>query len=121
MSSNYFLPNTFTKIVFCLLVAVNSSCLTKLHHQSGLHNRNNQSLSDSNKALVVRFYAALNDTNWTLAKTMVAEDYRHYFVSDTGFAFIPWMGFERGYRKSLDAFPDWKLTPIKIIAEDNNV
>jgi len=78
-------------------------------------------LLEENKALVRKFYEALSDTNWSLAKTLVHKDYKHYFVKDTGFASISWNGFEQGYKASHNAFPYWKLTPFKIIAEGDFV
>jgi predicted ester cyclase len=80
-----------------------------------------EKLLRENKALVIKFYEALNDTNWSLAKTLIDKDYKHYFVKDTGFVFTSWNGFEQGYKKSHTAFPDWKLTPFKIIAEGDYV
>jgi predicted ester cyclase len=76
---------------------------------------------EGNKAVVLLLYQALNDTNWAMAKTLVNKDYKHYFVKDTGFASIPWSGFEKGYRMSQNAFPDWKLTPLAMIAEGDYV
>jgi predicted ester cyclase len=76
---------------------------------------------EANKALVLKFYQALNDTNWALAGSMVDPAYKHYYVSDTGFASLPWSGFEQGYRSSLKAFPDWKLAPVKLVAEGDQV
>ena len=80
----------------------------------------NQQLQN-NKALVLKLYQALNDTNWALAKTLVDENFEHHFVKDTGFGVTSWNGFEKGYRMSLKAFPDWKLTPINVVAEGDYV
>lgn len=75
----------------------------------------------NNKALVLKLYQALNDTNWAVAKTLVDQDFKHYFVKDTGFGVTSWSGFEKGYRMSQKAFPDWKLTVINIVAEGEYV
>lgn len=75
----------------------------------------------NNKALVLKLYQALNDTNWTVAKTLIDQDFKHHFVKDTGFGVTSWDGFEKGYRMSQKAFPDWKLTAINVVAEGEYV
>ncbi|KAA9327516.1 ester cyclase [Hymenobacter busanensis] len=75
----------------------------------------------NNKQLVLKLYQALNDTNWALARTLIDKDFKHHFVKGTGFADVPWSGFEQGYRMSQQAFPDWKLTPIQVVAEGEYV
>ncbi|RYZ17122.1 MAG: hypothetical protein EOO16_24685 [Chitinophagaceae bacterium] len=73
------------------------------------------------KELVLQLYQALNDTNWALARTFVSEDFQHHYIKDTGFAPVPWSDFEKGYRMSKKAFPDWKLTPVRVVAEGDYV
>ncbi|MDB5203702.1 MAG: hypothetical protein JWQ27_3111 [Ferruginibacter sp.] len=75
----------------------------------------------ANKALVLKLYDALNDSNFTLAKTFVDPSFTHHYVKDSGFGHTTWAGFEKGYRMSLKAFPDWKLSPGTIVAEGEYV
>jgi len=81
----------------------------------------NQKRLENNKAVVLKLYQALNDTNWKLAATLVDKDFKHHYLKDTGFSFTPWSGFEEGYRASQKGFPDWKLTPITVVAEGEYV
>jgi len=76
---------------------------------------------EENKALVRKLYQALNDTNWKLARSLVSNDFKHHYVKDTGFGVLPWVGFEKGYRMSLTAFPDWKLSVKNMVAEGDYV
>jgi len=86
-----------------------------------LHDSGIQMQLQNNKALVLKLYQALNDTNWTVAKTLIDQDFKHHFVKDTGFGVTSWSGFEKGYRMSQKAFPDWKLTAINVVAEGDYV
>ncbi|RYY38602.1 MAG: hypothetical protein EOO08_13860 [Chitinophagaceae bacterium] len=76
---------------------------------------------EQNKAIVLQLYAALNDTNWVVARGLVDSGFQHHYVKDTGFGVTSWSGFERGYRASQQAFPDWKLRPVTVVAEGEYV
>lgn len=117
MKFNYGLESL--AIVFSILMlscgCVNSN---KTNNKVALsQNSDVQAQLQNNKALVMKLYQALNDTNWAVAKTLVDQDFKHHFVKDTGFGVTSWSGFEKGYRMSQKAFPDWKLTVMNIVAE----
>jgi predicted ester cyclase len=110
-------------IAFCILVLSCGTVNTKgtttaniLSPDPGM-----QMQLQNNKALVLKLYQALNDTNWTVAKTLIHPDFKHHFVKDSGFGVTSWSGFEKGYRMSQKAFPDWKLTAINVVAEGDYV
>ncbi|RZJ34898.1 MAG: hypothetical protein EOO51_07945 [Flavobacterium sp.] len=74
-----------------------------------------------NKAVVLKLYQAINDKNWTAARSFVGDNYKHYYVKGPGFESTSWSGFEQGYKSSEKAFPDWQLSPVKVIAEGDFV
>lgn len=105
-----------------LLIIVASSCSSKMVTNNRDHERTvTKSAIEENKALILNFYKALNEFDFLLAQTMTAPGYKHYYVKDSGFGFLPWKGFEQGFKYSLKAFPDWKLTPITMVAEGEYV
>ena len=112
-------------VTFCCLLIFScnntNSRKDKKVNENAYMNLDNQKLIESNKALVHKLYKSMNESNWAVAKTLVDKDYRHYYLKDTAFASIPWSGFEEGNRMSRKGFPDWSLTPIKVIAEGEYV
>ena len=76
---------------------------------------------EANKAVVRRFYAALNAGDYGEADALVAADYRHYVVSDTGFRSIGWTAFKAGNQGARGAFPDWTLGADLLVAEGEYV
>ena len=76
---------------------------------------------EANKTLVLKLYSALNDTNWTDAKKLIDPNFKHHYVKDSAFGVTNWNGFEKGFRMSQKAFPDWKLTPSQVVAQGEYV
>ena len=112
-------------IAICLsfqFLACNDDSSNKMAtNEPGKKTADNTGRIDENKALVLKFYQALSDTDWRLAYTLINKAYEHHYVADTGFASVGWKDFEKGYRASLKAFPDWKLTPLKVVADGEYV
>ncbi|RYY67933.1 MAG: hypothetical protein EOO13_13670 [Chitinophagaceae bacterium] len=104
-------------IAVCLFII---SCSTH-SVQHPVENKTFTADQENNKEIIKSFYQALNDTNWQKLKSLVSEDYRHYYARDTGFNSISWQGAERGFKAVRSAFADWRLTPVKIIAEGDYV
>ena len=50
-----------------------------------------------------------------------ASNFTDIYAAGTGFKSIPWLRVENSYRNVRNAFSDWKLTPIKMITEGENV
>ena len=78
-------------------------------------------IEERNKDIVRRFYVLLNEGDYDALDSLVAPDYRHQFVVDTGFAVISWSAFREGNMGVRRAFPDWHLTPVLLIAEGDMV
>lgn len=76
---------------------------------------------EANKAVVRRFYAALNAGDYAAADALVSADYRHYVVTDTGFRAISWAAFKAGNQGARSAFPDWTLGTDLLIADGEYV
>jgi len=109
-------------IFFLFLLSCQSTNQSTSNNKTITSRESNEQIKlEENKALVTKLYQALNDTNWNLARSFVSNDFRHHYVKDTGFGVLPWAGFEKGYRMSLTAFPDWKLSVINMVAEGNYV
>jgi len=110
-------------IAFCLLMVSCNNVGQKKTAAAGTLAQDSgiQVQLQHNKALVLKLYQALNDTDWTVAETLVDQDFKHHYVKDTGFGSTSWTGFEKGYRMSQKAFPDWRLTPINVVAEGEYV
>jgi steroid delta-isomerase-like uncharacterized protein len=76
---------------------------------------------EANKSVVRRFYAALNAGDYAAADSLVAPDYRHHVVSDTGFRAINWAAFKAGNASARQAFPDWEIRADLLVAEGDHV
>ena len=76
---------------------------------------------EANKAVVRRFYAAINAGDYDAADSLVAADYRHHVVTDTGFRAIGWAAFKAGNAGARSAFPDWEVKPDLLVAEGEYV
>jgi steroid delta-isomerase-like uncharacterized protein len=79
------------------------------------------SAQEKNKAVVMEFFRALNDTNWQQLSNYVAPGYRHYSISDSGFSHQNWDYFLHGFKEVKKAFPDWQLAPDQLVAEGDMV
>ena len=81
--------------------------------------------SARNRALVLAFHAAVERGDFDAAERMLAPGYRHYVVSADGFRPLPWADFRKGNVAAraavLAAFPDWKNTPTRVVAEGDFV
>ena len=78
-------------------------------------------VSSSNRALVLAFHEAVGRGDYAQAETMLAPGYRHYAVSAEGFKPLTWDAFKRGNSAVRQAFPDWKNTPVRVVAEGDFV
>jgi len=110
-------------IVFCILMYSCGNADPKETTKSDILSRDSsiQTQLQKNKEIVLKLYQSLNDTNWTVAKTLIDKDFEHHFVKDTGFGVTSWSGFEKGYRMSQKAFPDWIVNVINVVAEGEYV
>jgi predicted ester cyclase len=70
-----------------------------------------------NRRLVLAFHEAVARGDYAQAETMLGPDYKHYVVSAGGFKPLSWEAFKEGNRAARKAFPDWKNTPVRILAE----
>jgi hypothetical protein len=81
--------------------------------------------SARNRASVLAFHAAVERGDFDAAERMLAPGYRHYVVSADGFRPLPWADFRKGNVAAraavLAAFPDWKNTPTRVVAEGDFV
>ncbi|RYZ29147.1 MAG: hypothetical protein EOO10_07225 [Chitinophagaceae bacterium] len=117
------LSSRFCVLLFCLGYCLFVGACSTHSSQSVVNNKvaTDSRLELDNKEIIKSFYKALNDTNWQKLKTLVSDDYRHYYAKDTGFNSISWQSAERGFKGVRSAFADWRLTPIKMIAEGDYV
>lgn len=113
----------FFAIVSCILMVSCNNTNPKRTNNTDTLSQDSEipKTPQKNKALVLNLYQALNDTNWTVAKSCIHQDFKHHFVKDSAFGETTWAGFEKGYRMSHTAFPDWKLTVINVVAEGDYV
>ena len=96
----------FAAVVLCL-----SSCAT----QTPVAATADQAVG--NRQLVLAFHDAVARGDYAQAETMLGPDYKHYVVSADGFKPLSWEAFKRGNSAARKAFPDWKSTPVRIIAD----
>ena len=75
----------------------------------------------SNREVVLAFHAAVARGDYAEAETMLAPEYRHYVVSSEGFKALTWDAFKRGNSAARSLFPDWKNTPVRVVAEGDFV
>ncbi len=71
----------------------------------------------ANRQLVLAFHDAVARGDYAQAETMLAAGYKHYVVSADGFRPLSWDAFKRGNAAARIAFPDWKSTPVRIVAD----
>ena len=113
---------SFFIIAICMLLAACKTTSRSVSPHAGVAAASfNQQQLENNKSVVLKLYQALNDANFPLAQSLVATDFKHHYVKDTGFAAMSWAGFLKGYSMSQKAFPDWKLQTITMIAEGDFV
>ena len=70
-----------------------------------------------NRRLVLAFHDAVARGDYAQAQTMLGPDYKHHVVSADGFKPLSWEAFKQGNSAARKAFPDWKNTPVRILAE----
>jgi predicted ester cyclase len=70
-----------------------------------------------NRRLVLAFHDAVARGDYAQAETMLDPDYKHYVVSAGGFKPLSWEAFKQGNSAARKAFPDWKNTPVRVVAE----
>ena len=96
---------------FAAVVLFLSSCAT----QSPVAATADQ--AGGNRQLVLAFHDAVARGDYAQAETMLGPDYKHYVVSADGFKPLSWEAFKRGNSAARKAFPDWKSTPVRIVAD----
>lgn len=106
--------------LLAMLVLTAGACASR-HPRAAADAVTSRTGLEANKALVQRFYAALNAGAYAAADSLVAPGYRHYVVSDTGFRAIDWAAFKAGNAGARRAFPDWTITPQLLVAEGEYV
>jgi predicted ester cyclase len=114
-------PAAFLLIAFCLLSCNNSTEEKKEPAINSPQLIQPTEDAELNKSIVKRFVQALNDTDWQTAGTMVADNYQHHYISDTGFSKTSWAGSQNGFRGLRNGFPDWRLNVEKIVGDNELV
>lgn len=75
----------------------------------------------TNRAVVLAFHEALGAGDYERAEKMLAPGYTHYVVTSDGFKPLTWDAFKRGHSAALSAFPDWKNSPVRVVADGSFV
>jgi predicted ester cyclase len=99
------------RFAFGAAVLFLSACAT----QSPVASTADQTIDNRN--LVLAFHDAVARGDYAEAETMLGADYKHYVVSAEGFKPLSWEAFKKGNSAAREAFPDWKTTPVRIVAE----
>jgi predicted ester cyclase len=71
----------------------------------------------ANRQLVLAFHDAVARGDYAQAEKLLAPGYKHYVVSGDGFKPLSWEAFKRGNTAARIAFPDWKATPVRVVAD----